>query len=232
MQHPNPLRIYFVRHGQTEHFEEPPFNGWLDAPLTSYGREQLDQVAEALSPIPFDAIYSSDLQRAVYGGEKLSATTKVPLVSDKMWREINFGRWEGWTYKQIVGDDKNLIKKIFSPEGFDTPFPDGGESCHEFAQRIKLAFEDLKSKHPSGGRVALVAHGGVCKALWGMMFNLPGASAWHIIRQDFAAVNVADCYPTDCYMARLVNGYVGPEGYFQSGPGFERILGKDIFGGA
>lgn len=223
-----PLRLFFVRHGQTENHENPPFNGWLDAPLTQAGRQQLDDVVAALAPIAFDAVYSSDLSRAAYGGERLARACGLTLQSGPQWREMNFGRWEGLNYKQIVELDPDLIHKIFSHDGVDLPFP-GGESSVSFSRRIEAAFEELRLDHPEGGRVALVAHGGVCKVLWGLLLHLPPHIAWKTVRQDFAAVNVADIYPSGQCVAHLVNGYLGPEGYHCSGPGFDRLAGADIF---
>ena len=87
----------------------------------------------------------------------------------------------------------------------------------------------LREQYPDGGRVALVAHGGVCKMLWGLLLKLSPGVAWQVIRQDFAAVNVADLYPDGHCLAHLVNGYLGPGGYFKAGPGFDRLAGADIF---
>ncbi len=224
-----PLRLFFIRHGQTEHFDRPPFNGWLDAPLTPTGQRQLDEVAAALGSIDFEAVYSSDLSRAVYGGERLAALTGRPLVRDPRWREMHFGRWEGWNYQQIAADDHDLIHRIFSDEGAEVPFPGGGESALTFARRVEEALADLGRRHPDGGRVALVAHGGVCKALWGSLLKMPHQVAWQAIRQDFAAVNVADLYPSGHCVAHLINGYLGPEGYHRPGPGLDRLRGDDLF---
>ncbi|MDR2946111.1 MAG: histidine phosphatase family protein [Candidatus Adiutrix sp.] len=222
-----PLRLFFIRHGQTEHFDRPPFNGWRDAQLTDFGRSQLDQVAAGLAPVPFDAVYSSDLSRARYGGEQLAKATGLTLRQSPQWREISFGRWEGLTYPQIVEQDGDLINRIFSFEGAPVPFPEG-ESYDMFADRIRGAFAELRAQHPDGGRVALVAHSGVCKTLWGLLLNIPPHVAWRTVHQDFAAVNVADIYPELC-VAHLVNGYLGPEGYHAAGPGFERLAGDKIF---
>lgn len=225
-----PLRLFFLRHGQTENFENPPFNGWRDAPLTSLGRLQLEQAAEALCTIPFDGIHSSDLSRSVYGAEQLSRLTGVPANSNAKWREMNFGRWEGLNYQQITAneEDKKLIHQLFSPGGGDITFP-GGESSLGFAERISAALDDLLAQYHDGGRVALIAHGGVCKALWGRFLSLAPDIAWRVVRQDFAALNVADIYPDGNVVGHLVNGYAGPEGYHKSGPGFERLTGADIF---
>ncbi|MDR1044648.1 MAG: histidine phosphatase family protein [Candidatus Adiutrix sp.] len=223
-----PLRLFFIRHGQTENFDVPPFNGWRDASLTDYGRRQLDQVAAGLAAVPFDAVYSSDLSRAVYGGERLARAVGRDLLVDPKWREMHFGRWEGLTYQEIYGEDRDFARRISSPEGGDLPFP-GGESSVIFTRRVSEALSGLRQNFPDGGRVAVVCHGGVCKALWGLILSLPAHIAWTTVRQDFAAVNVADLYPSGHNTAHLVNGYLGPEGYHGSGPGFERLLGADLF---
>ena len=228
MEKDRPLRLLFIRHGQTENFENPPFNGWRDAPLTPYGQAQLDQVAEALEGIPFGAVYSSDLSRARYGGERLAEAAGLSLNVEPRWREMHFGRWEGWTYRQIIAEDQDLITRIFSPGEEDSAFPEG-ESPASFARRVAANLEELRRRHEGGGRVALVAHGGVCKVLWGLLLKLPPETAWRTIRQDFAAVNVADIYSNGQAVAHLVNGYLGPEGYWRAGPGHERLAGHDIF---
>ncbi|UQZ88582.1 hypothetical protein C4J81_04920 [Deltaproteobacteria bacterium Smac51] len=216
-----PLRLFFLRHGQTESSGGyPPFNGWRDAPLTELGQRQLDHAAEALSHIPFDAVYSSDLSRAMYGGRRIAEKANLELKVESRWREINFGRWEGMTYKEIYAEAPELITKIFSPEGFDTPFP-GGESLAAFFQRISRAMDELQAAHPAGGRIALVAHGGVCKALCGRFLKSSLETAW-AIWQDFAAINVVDIYPDGRIITRLINGCSGPEG-------FDRLAGADIF---
>lgn len=225
-----PLRLFFIRHGQTENFDNPPFNGWRDAPLTPLGERQLDQMAAGLADIPFDAVYSSDLKRAVYGGRRLAEMTGRSLIQDPQWREMNFGRWEGLNYQQIIAEDKDLIHKIFAHDGDEVAFPGGGESSLSFARRVNLALDTLLEQYAgNGGRVALVAHGGVCKAIWGRLLQLTPSVAWQAIRQDFAAVNVADIYPSGHCVAHLVNGYLGPEGYHKAGPGFDLLKGDNIF---
>ena len=224
-----PLRLFFIRHGQTENHENPPFNGWKDAPLTAEGQKQLEAVAESLGGIGFEAVYSSDLSRAVYGGRCLAEKAGVDLITDPNWREMSFGRWEGLNYSQISADDKELIDTIFSPDGADVSFPNG-ESSNSFGRRIEGALKDLWSRHPDGGKVAVVAHGGVCKALWAILLKISPHIAWTTIRQDFAAVNVADCYSSGANVAHLINGYVGPEGYHSPGTGFNRLKAEDIFG--
>jgi broad specificity phosphatase PhoE len=220
-----------MRHGQTENFDNPPFNGWRDARLTEVGRGQLDQMAEALAAVPFKAVYSSDLSRAVYGGRRLAEKRGLELVVDPRWREMSFGRWEGLTYSQIAAEDQALVRRLFSPEGGDEErnFPGGGESTAGFCRRVAEALAGLRAAHPEGGRVALVAHGGVCKMLWAMILQISPKLAWPMMQQDFAAVNVADLYPGGRVIVHLVNGYAGPEGYHRAGTGLARLVGESVF---
>jgi len=59
------VRIYIVRHGETEENKQKIIQGHLDTALNLEGERQADLVAKALKDIPFDACYASDLRRAV-----------------------------------------------------------------------------------------------------------------------------------------------------------------------
>jgi broad specificity phosphatase PhoE len=215
----NFLRLYFIRHGQTENFHKYPFNGWTDVQLTDEGRRQLDQTVTALAGVPLSAVYSSDLSRSAYGGLALARQMGLTLTASGAWREIHFGDCEGLTWQVIQETYPELAESIMHPVR-DVSFP-GGESTVLFRQRIENALSDLIREHPSG-QVALVAHAGVGRAILASLLSLSLASMWSI-HQDFACLNVADIYPEGGCQVRLVNGYMGPEGYYQSGPGFDRI---------
>ena len=58
----NTIRIYVVRHGETEENRQKIVQGHLDTSLNSEGERQSDLLAKALKDVPFDACYSSDLQ--------------------------------------------------------------------------------------------------------------------------------------------------------------------------
>jgi broad specificity phosphatase PhoE len=213
------LRLLFIRHGQTENFQTYPFNGWTDVQLTDEGRRQLDQTVLAIQGIPLDAIYSSDLSRAAYGGLALARAQDLSLTALSAFREIHFGDCEGMTWPTIQERYPILAEAISHP-GQDVVFP-GGESASQFRRRVAEALELLIRDHPTG-QVALVAHAGVNRAILANLLDLNLAAMWSIT-QDFACLNVVDIYPNGGRQVRLINGYAGPEGYFQSGPGFERI---------
>ena len=65
------VRIYIVRHGETEENKQKIIQGQLDTELNLEGEKQADLVAKALRNIPFDVCYSSDLKRAASTAEKI-----------------------------------------------------------------------------------------------------------------------------------------------------------------
>ncbi len=65
------VRVYIVRHGETEENKQKIIQGQLDTHLNSEGEKQADLVAKALRDIPFDACYSSDLRRAASTAERI-----------------------------------------------------------------------------------------------------------------------------------------------------------------
>ena len=58
------MRLYLVRHGQSEGNVAKTFHGHTDYPLTELGREQARQAGEKLKDTAFVRCVASDLSRA------------------------------------------------------------------------------------------------------------------------------------------------------------------------
>lgn len=58
------VRVYFVRHGETQANRDGIIQGQMDTALNSRGEEQARMVSEALRDVKFSRAYSSDLRRA------------------------------------------------------------------------------------------------------------------------------------------------------------------------
>jgi alpha-ribazole phosphatase/probable phosphoglycerate mutase len=210
------LRLFLIRHGQTKNHKQHLFNGWTNVDLTPVGKKQLDAAVAALKDIKFSAVYCSDLARARYGGEALAKNAGLTLHISNDWREMNFGDCEGMTFENIEESYPELAARILNPDGDEIQFPTG-ESDRSFRGRIAKALANLCDTHVAGN-VAVVSHSGVGRAVISEFLQLPLKSMWSI-GQNFACLNVIDVYPEGNYVIQLLNGYLGPEGYANKGPG-------------
>ncbi|SAL44341.1 phosphoglycerate mutase [Caballeronia terrestris] len=168
-------QILFIRHGETDWNRIKRIQGHIDIPLNATGLTQAAQLAahferEAEAGGRLDAVYSSDLQRAQQTARPFADALGLPLQLSEGLRE----RW----YGAFQGHDSDEINNKF-PEEYvewqtrDPGFaPPGGESQRVFYHRVLHAVEPIVAAHP-GGRIALVAHGGVLDCIYRFAMQIP-----------------------------------------------------------
>lgn len=148
--------LWLIRHGQTDWNIEGRYQGQADMPLNAAGLAQAQSLAEQLSNEHFDAIYSSDLQRAKQTGSALADKLGIPMQYDRRLREINQGEWEGQLVSEIIKHYGPEFKiRRLNPEIARAP---GGESVSEVALRLTAAIDDISRAHPQG-KVLVISHG-------------------------------------------------------------------------
>jgi broad specificity phosphatase PhoE len=135
---------YFV-HGTTTDNEQHLATGWLPGELSALGRQQTVELGEHITGRKFDAVFASDLARAVESA-RLMFDEKQAIIQDKRLREANYGDWNGkpHTFKDNMDDF------------VDEPFP-GGESYRDVEKRMREFCDYLKQNY-DGKHVAIVAH--------------------------------------------------------------------------
>jgi len=102
-------KLILIRHGQTEMNAQNLYFGKLNPPLNDLGIEQAYMAKEKLSNIAYDCIYSSPLERTKETAEICNYLDKE-IIYDSRLEEINFGIFEGLTFKEISEYTKdNLI---------------------------------------------------------------------------------------------------------------------------
>ena len=77
------LRFIIVRHGETVWNKEDRIQGHINIDLTEKGIEQAKSNAETLKGEKIDAIYSSDLSRAIVTTEHINKYHKCKIVQSK-----------------------------------------------------------------------------------------------------------------------------------------------------
>ena len=143
--------ILLARHGETDWNRELRIQGSSDIGLNELGRRQAQFLAQELTDVELEAIYSSDLSRAQATAAAVAATHGLEVSLDPRLRERSFGSWEGLTREDI------------------STFPPGsrhdGESDDEVRVRVLAAVEEIAANHP-GQQVLIVSHGGALNTLW------------------------------------------------------------------
>ncbi|MBI5101062.1 MAG: histidine phosphatase family protein [Nitrospirae bacterium] len=150
-----------------------------------------------------DAVYTSDLGRAVKSGEIIAAPHNVIPVSMPELRERNFGVWEGMSFIEIRDQFPGEFDAwAGNPLKFS---PVGGESTLEVNERVLDAMGKILSAH-RGETIAIVAHGGVNRIVLCHVLGMPLENIFRI-EQDHAAVNVIEFWG-ETPVVKLINGGV------------------------
>ena len=158
-------RIVAIRHGETAWNASTRIQGHTDIPLNEHGQRQAQLLGQALSQAdPMDAIYSSDLQRALATAQALALHTGARLVTHVGLRERAFGDFEGRSFAQIEQEmpEQAQLWRTRVPDWIP---PGGGESLLAMQQRVMATVNALAQQHP-GQQIAVVAHGGVLDVLY------------------------------------------------------------------
>ncbi|MBE6595063.1 MAG: histidine phosphatase family protein [Ruminococcaceae bacterium] len=143
------MKVWIVRHGESETNLAGLWTGWLDVQLTDKGREDAAKAGKLLAGTAFDKIYASDLARA-----RSTAEIAVPgrqYETSPMLREVNVGNIAGKPLSMLTDEQRQDAAQ----HGY-VQFE--GESSEEFEQRV---FDFLRGLERSGHEnVALFAHAG------------------------------------------------------------------------
>ncbi len=171
--------IILVRHGETEWNVEKIFRGRIDIELNETGIKQAELLAEYLSDLKIDAIYSSPLKRALKTAEIIVGYHKLDVEIAPGLIDFDYGKWQGLSHQEVKDKYKELYAEwIKNPHQIKMP---AGESLDEVRERARSVVDDVIAKHD--GTVVLVSHRVVNKALICALLGLDNSHFWNI-RQD------------------------------------------------
>ncbi|MBI2636635.1 MAG: histidine phosphatase family protein [Parcubacteria group bacterium] len=136
---------YFV-HGTTIDNENERATGWLPGELSEVGKTQADDLGHLVADKHFDAVFCSDLKRAVDSTELAFGGT-YDIIPDTRLREVNYGDYNGTAESEFKDDMARYV---------ETPYPNG-ESYKDVEARVRNFLGDVSQKY-DGKRIAIVAH--------------------------------------------------------------------------
>lgn len=150
------MKIYIIRHGQTDWNVAGKIQGRQDIPLNAAGRMQAQALAEGMRTRPVTAIYSSPQLRAMETAEAIAALQGMAVRSLPQLVEIGYGQWEGRTAEDILTTDRELYESWWQHPA--TVAPPGGETLNQVDERCRQAWSAIRGSME--GDTAVVSHGG------------------------------------------------------------------------
>ena len=150
------LRLFLLRHGQTELSRENVFCGrGLDPALTPEGEEMARAFADAYHDLAWSAIYSSPLTRAVATAAPLAASCGMRVQTREGLAEIDYGEWDGLSAEEVAQRWHDEHERWTADPAWNPPT--GGETAIALARRMEMVIEELMTSHLDGN-VLVVSH--------------------------------------------------------------------------
>jgi alpha-ribazole phosphatase len=179
-------RLVLIRHAEPDESARGRSYGRLDIPLSAAGRAQAAEIAETLGKARLDAIFASPLRRAIDTAAPLAEARVLMVSTHDGLRELDFGALEGLTFDEIAREHPELYERWMT-DPTETRFPDG-ESFAELRERALGAAAEIRSQHE---RAAIVAHGGVTRAILADALEMPARAIFRL-DQPYGAISVVD----------------------------------------
>lgn len=155
----SPTTFLLVRHGDAG--THGTFCGRRNPPLSRAGLAQARLAARAARHLPVTILYSSDLSRCRDTARPIGRARGCRVRVLPTLRERRFGDWEGCSPALLASECPEALARLWNDPNFA---PRGGESLSALERRVFGVFGRLARHHP-GAALAVVAHGGVHRAL-------------------------------------------------------------------
>ena len=171
-----PLRVYFVRHGETAWSLTGQHTGLADIALTPNGEAMARQLARSLQGITFAKVLTSPRLRARQTCELAGFGTEAEI--EPLLAEWDYGEYEGLRSAEI---------RQLHPawDIWTSPCP-GGETAEHIASRADQLIAQLLG---TNGNVILFSHGHFGRVLAARWVGLPVTQGQHFAL-DPASISV------------------------------------------
>jgi probable phosphoglycerate mutase len=182
-------RLYLARHGATQLSAEDRFAGSVDVKLSEEGREQALHLAERLADDHITTVYCSPMDRTVETASLVVRPHGLTPVAYDGLREINHGRWEGLTRKEV---ESRFPEEYAAWEADPFTFaPEGGESGISVLARALPVIREIVVKH-EGQNVLVVSHKATLRLLISSLLGFDARGYRDRLDQAPACLNILD----------------------------------------
>ena len=157
------MKLYLVRHGQTEKNKYGLVQGQTEADLSLKGIEDAKKLQNLISSLNIDVVISSPLRRAI-DTARIITDNKYPINIDDRIIERNWGMCEGVSIENVdtvecwnfyINTCENKIEKV-----------------QDFMKRLSEFLEDIRIKY-SDKNVLVVTHSAVLRGMHYLINGIP-----------------------------------------------------------
>ena len=170
------MRLWLVRHGETEANVAGLYSGHAPTPLTEKGIAQAQTLNNLLRNVPFDNVFCSELERARHTARLVLHDRDVPQRLFPELNEIFFGDWEMRHHRDLSREDAASYAAWCTD--WQNAVPTNGEGFQAFSQRVERFIAQL-ADYKDNKNLLVVSHQGVLSLMIARLLSMPAASLWH-----------------------------------------------------
>lgn len=154
--------VYLIRHAQAEGNLYRRCHGWHNGLITPAGRLQINALDRRFDGVHFDAVYSSDLYRAMTTAGAIYRSRNLSLRTVPGLREVGCGHWEGQAWGNVFHHEREKLAAFLrcAPSWH----VEGGETFPQVCARMRTTIEALAAAHDRQ-TIAVVSHGSAIRCV-------------------------------------------------------------------
>lgn len=185
------MRLWLVRHGETEANVAGLYSGHAPTPLTERGIAQAKTLATLLRHAPIEHVLCSELERARHTTQLILGDRDIPQRIMPELNEMFFGDWEMRHHRDLAREDAENYALWCND--WQNATPTNGEGFQAFSQRVERFITQLADDTESQN-LLIVSHQGVLSVLIARLLSLPATSMWHFrVEQGcWSAIDIND----------------------------------------
>lgn len=170
------MRLWLVRHGETEANVAGLYSGHAPTPLTERGIAQAQTLGTLLRNLPVDNVLCSELERARHTTQLILGDREVPVRNMPELNEMFFGDWEMRHHRDLAREDAENYAVWCND--WQNATPTNGEGFQAFSQRVERFIAQL-ADYKTCQNLLVVSHQGVLSVLIARLLSMPAAAMWH-----------------------------------------------------
>ncbi|CAK7086752.1 MAG: Adenosylcobalamin/alpha-ribazole phosphatase [Citrobacter freundii] len=170
------MRLWLVRHGETEANVAGLYSGHAPTPLTERGIAQAQTLGTLLRNVPVDNVLCSELERARHTTQLILGDREVPVRNMPELNEMFFGDWEMRHHRDLAREDAENYAVWCND--WQNATPTNGEGFQAFSQRVERFIAQL-ADYKTCQNLLVVSHQGVLSVLIARLLSMPAEAMWH-----------------------------------------------------